>query len=259
MSRAKQASGVCSICGSLGPLTFEHVPPRAAFNEARILEADTDRILRASGLSELLSARGSYKQRGAGKETLCFKCNSDTGHWYGPSYINWAIQGMKWLLAYPSGSSLRLPYHVLPLRVLKQLLAMFASACGPGFFAAEPDLRRVVLNPTLSGCPSKIRIYCALMSLESIMSRQAGITGLLAGERIKTHVFSEIAFPPFVYTLCIDSKPPDERLFDITFFSQSAFNDYRDLYLGLPVLPIVSPLPSDYRTRAEIEETLVKK
>jgi hypothetical protein len=34
---AAEIQGVCCICGSLGRLPFEHVPPRAAFNEHRVL------------------------------------------------------------------------------------------------------------------------------------------------------------------------------------------------------------------------------
>ena len=30
--------GKCAICGAFGPLTEEHIPPRAAFNKCTVLE-----------------------------------------------------------------------------------------------------------------------------------------------------------------------------------------------------------------------------
>jgi hypothetical protein len=38
-------NGVCHLCGVFGPLTFEHVPPRAAFNDRGVLEADIYKLI----------------------------------------------------------------------------------------------------------------------------------------------------------------------------------------------------------------------
>ena len=62
----------------------------------------------------------------------------------------------------------------------------------------------------------------------------AGIAGLGTGD---TTVLSEIAFPPSGYVLCFSSKPPDERLVDITIFANAALDDRREFHLRLPVLP----------------------
>ncbi len=39
MSR-KRLEGNCHICGRFGPLSYEHVPPRAAFNEHPVIAMD---------------------------------------------------------------------------------------------------------------------------------------------------------------------------------------------------------------------------
>jgi hypothetical protein len=62
-------------------------------------------------------------------------------------------------------------------------------------------------------------------------------------------VYSEIAFPPFTYVLSLDSDPPDQRLVDITFFAHFRYNDWRDTPLRLPILPVYTPFPGDYRSR----------
>jgi hypothetical protein len=33
----KKIEGICRICGCYGPLTFEHVPPRKAFNNRPVI------------------------------------------------------------------------------------------------------------------------------------------------------------------------------------------------------------------------------
>ncbi len=82
-------SGICHICRSDGPLSFEHVPPKSAFNDKPIVW----RVGR-DALDNLPSARGQIKQKGAGAYTLCPTCNNKTGGWYGSAYAKWAYQGM---------------------------------------------------------------------------------------------------------------------------------------------------------------------
>jgi hypothetical protein len=74
-----------------------------------------------------------------------------------------------------------------------------------------------------------------------------------SGATVKTHTFSEIGFPPCVYLLSIGSPPIDQNLQDITFFSDSAFAQYRQIRLRLGVREIASPFPGDFRTSKQIE------
>ena len=73
----KKVKGKCRICGEIGELTFEHVPPHAAFNNksVKILEG-MDAISKA-----LVSDKsGRIQQKGMGAYTLCGKCNNNTVH-----------------------------------------------------------------------------------------------------------------------------------------------------------------------------------
>ena len=64
---------------------------------------------------------------------------------------------------------------------------------------------------------------------------------------------SEIAFPPMGYLMTIDSDPPDPRLIDISLFGKYQFSDRRSISLKLPVLPVYTFVPGDYRNRDTAE------
>ncbi|MGB9647454.1 MAG: hypothetical protein WCB44_20365, partial [Stellaceae bacterium] len=138
---AKVELGTCHICGKYGKLSFDHVPPEAAFNDHRVLRISFEQVSVGQHPDNL---RGRYQQRGAGASTLCVKCNSDTGHWYGTAYADWAAQAMRILLGTSGRPSLEYPFRLFPLRVLKQVVCMFFSINSPLFHTRQPDLVRFV-------------------------------------------------------------------------------------------------------------------
>lgn len=241
--------GRCAVCGDYGPLTFEHVPPKAAFNDRGVLLADLEHYFHQTDRNDPDQIRMRKRPRGVGGHTLCQKCNNDTGALYGAAYVDWAAQGMSYRLMMPAGTNLALPFHVLPGRIAKQVLCMFASACGPGLFSAERALTRYVLNRDARGIPDKYRLYCFIMAGDSSSARQSGVTGLFSGRT--SHIFSEISFPPFGYILAIASEPVDSGLTDITGFTHSGFSEFRSIHLRLPVREVNSYFPGDFRTRDE--------
>jgi hypothetical protein len=198
--------GVCCICGAMTTLSFEHVPPRAAFNDHRVFEADIERLLGGNWTPGERPTEGAWKQRGAGRYSLCRKCNSDTGAWYGESYIQVAKQAMLLLYKSKGNLSLAYPYGMFPLRFLKQVVAMFLSACGPFLQKDNPDLVRFVLNRDIRQLPPKFQFFAYLHHPESTAIRQSGLTGVMKGPS-KQHLFSEIAFPPFGLIMSVDGRP----------------------------------------------------
>ncbi len=249
--------GVCHICGCVGPLTFEHLPPRTAFNNQGVFEADVEAFLnlKFDGTDEPIAGRKA--QRGAGKYSLCEKCNNATGSWYGGAYVEWARRGMQLLANSNCELSLAYPYEIYPLRCIKQIATMFLSACGPEFHKAHPDLVRFVLNKELRSIPQGIRIYAYLLDLrQTSVFRQSGITGRATLGSGQVQSFAEIAFPPFGFVLSPRGVVIDACLRDITYFSSYDFRWRQAMYLKLPVLPLNSPLPGDFRTLQEIRETI---
>jgi hypothetical protein len=251
---AKPIFGICHICGQEKKLSFEHVPPEAAFNDRRILHTAFEKVLCSENLDEV---PGRVQQRGAGAHTLCEKCNSDTGSWYGSAYADWAHQAMQIVIGTRGQPSLAYPYNLFPLRVLKQIVCMFFSVNSPLFQSLQSELVRFVLNRELREMPPTVRLYAFYTF--SDRSRAVSATAVMRGfgsGNATVDVISEITFPPFgfVMTLGNDSKPPEGGLCEISSFSQFEYKDWRTaISMKLPLMPIYTAFPGDYRTR---EQTL---
>jgi hypothetical protein len=248
MARRKHIVGTCHICGDHTKLSFEHIPPRAAFNDRPILQANVDDIIKKQVDIDL--ARAKIEQRGAGGYTLCERCNSDTGAWYGSPFVDWSYQLMR-VLYYSRGEpTLYYLYRIFPLRVIKQIICMFFSTNGDKFREVHPNLLRFILNKEAQHLGPDMKIYCFFNPTGR--SRNTGVAGVLDINRHTSKIISEIVFPPMGYVMSFNQIKPDERLFDISFFSEYRYNDWKELSLKLPVLPIYTFLPGDYRSKREV-------
>lgn len=254
MPRRKSKIGNCHLCGEHTKLSFEHVPPRAAFNDKPIVHASIHELIKKE--TDLDTFSGRTYQRGAGAYTLCERCNSLTGAWYGSDFVDWTYQIANVLLKAKGDPSLFYLYKLFPLRVIKQVVCMFFSINGDKFREAQPDLVRFVLNKESRFLNSDIRIYCFFNP--TARSRHSGASGVLNFETHEAKIISEVIFPPMGYVMSHDSIKPDKRLFDISFFSEYHYNDWKELGLCLPTLPIYTYLPGDYRNRKEVLRTKPK-
>jgi hypothetical protein len=248
---AKPIFDTCHICGELKKMSFEHVPPEAAFNDQRIIRTAFLEMLAAENLDEL---KGKYQQRGAGAYTLCEKCNSDTGAWYADAYARWARQAMAYVISTRGRPSLQLPYNLFPLRVLKQVVCMFFSVNGSHFQKGQADLVRFVLNKEMKFFPSHVRVLAFYTF--SDRSRSVGTTAVVHGmgsSQSKMHVLSEVTFPPFGFVMTMDSCPPPGTHFcDMSSFCEFEYRDFRfGIPMKLPLMPIYTGFPGDYRTREQ--------
>src|SRR6267142_5142636 len=135
MARGKTVFGTCHLCGLSRKLSFEHVPPHAAFNEYPIMEARGLEMFEERDIDRI---KGRISQRGAGGYTLCERCNNDTGAWYGTAFVSWAYQAARILALTRGQPSLYYEYHLYPLSVIKQIICMFFSANGPSFQTQHP-------------------------------------------------------------------------------------------------------------------------
>lgn len=244
---AKGKIGVCHICGQHGPLTFEHVPPRAAFNDKTVYSLSGEDAMRyVPGVS----APGKQMQRGAGDYTLCGQCNSRTGDWYANDFAQFCYQGSDVLVR--SGDNPRLIYlhYVYPLRVIKQIVAMMFSVNGPEFQASHPALVKFVLNREARYLSPKYRFFVYFTTIGT--NRAVGTVGWLNVVKGTGSVFSEISFPPFGYIMTLDSPPPDGRVVEITHFARYDYAEMEVAPLHLPVLPTHLSFPGDYRTQEQI-------
>jgi len=117
-------------------LSFEHVPPRSAFNKQPVLYKKIEELISEENGTVI---KGKTSQRGCGAYTLCLRCNNNTGAWYGEAYCQWAYQGMRFLNLTRNEPILHFNFFIFPLRIIKQILCMFCSANGDWFSEAWPS------------------------------------------------------------------------------------------------------------------------
>src|SRR5512134_2855390 len=117
----KMVPGTCHICGKYGNLSYEHVPPEAAFNNRRVLLASADEYWNR-GVSQGQKVQGNVLKRGFGAHTLCERCNSITGSWYGAHFVEWCRQGMEFWDKTKGKSSVIVLHTIYPLPIIKQVV-----------------------------------------------------------------------------------------------------------------------------------------
>lgn len=244
----KKRHGTCHLCGEEGKLSFEHVPPQSAFNDRPVLLSKFEDVY-----ENLETPSGTKQQKGMGDYTLCERCNNNTGSWYGGAFCEWARQVMV-LLQYTDGNPLSLPftYRIYPLRVLKQVLCLFFSTHGSRWRQVNPELEHFVLNKHALGIAPRYSVWTYFNT--SQRSRQTGLAATVPSPgSTSSTLLSEISFPPIGYLMTFQSDPPpDPRLVDISFMANYGYDEQKEITLNLPVLPVYTYFPGDYRDRETV-------
>lgn len=233
-----------------GKLSWEHVPPAAAYN-ARPLVLASQEQLREPGLWN--GDRGKKQQRGAGAYTLCAKCNNDTGAWYGKEYVEWVYQALQVLDKVPADDELDalVAFRGKPLRFLKQVATMFFSVNQDGFAGRHPELVHFVLDRRQAGLPPRYRFDMVMVR----PGRIARSSGMFSRQNLETGelVFaSEVAHFPFAFRF-IESEETGPRHGPIEGFADSQLDETRDEWVRTIIGDLVTKFPSDYRSRARVE------
>ncbi len=238
---ASKIYGTCCICGKHKRLTFEHIPPKAAFNRLSIKLYDFNKFILENN-SKFLNS-----QNGAGLRTLCADCNNLTGTWYGAAYAEFAVQGMRYY-KYNASGMLAVPYTIYPLRVFKQVVSCFASVNGSEWCTQNPKIKEFLLNPYERTFPTNmdIRMYMQTTRQTKISKMQMNIN-INTGE----HFFgSEFAHIPFSF-ICTQDKSLTyfrvlNELYPIKNFLDYGYDDRATLYIKMPRKPC-NPITLDFR------------
>lgn len=244
--------GKCALCGKERELTFEHIPPRAAFNKKRVKAVNGMHFMTRDGLPwEIEGLPYSNLQKGMGWYTLCRECNNNTGAWYAVEYVTFAMVAATALQRRKAqeinGFECR-KFH--PLRFIKQVLSMFCSLNIND--SALDDIRELVVNKTQKGI-DKSKIKVCMYFTESNLGKFAGRT-VLANLNTGITVLSEIAVAPLGFVLYYE--PSETGTFfgmDITNFCNYGYDDCVPVKFPLLVYEVNSWLPGDTRTKEEIE------
>lgn len=233
-------------------MSFEHIPPRKAFNDQqRLLKTMEDH------LSDRPAGFYSKFRRGLGKHSLCETCNNNTGGWYGGAFVEWTKQGFEWFDKVGGEKMLTLPYYIKPLNVLKQVMVMAVAMSAEVSLHAHRDLRQFLLRPEQRHVPSDYRAF-VYFNMKGQLRFTSGMAILDTEGKGSDYVMAEIALPPFGY--CITRPVGDRRslaeskgLFDITRFSTFGLDEWARVHLRIPTRETNFPSPLDYRNLEGVE------
>jgi hypothetical protein len=247
-------TGTCHLCLETKPLSFEHVPPEGAFNGRPVLQANFEKLLGKDLWQELQAPRGRTQQRGAGAHTLCVDCNVQTGNFYSRAYADFVEQVMPAVSVADAGDDVIVPVRIQALRVFKQIVTMFCSACGPGFATKRPAITRYLLNRESRDLPEGIAINLALQDRKSMAARQSGITARMDTQTGQVYVYSEIAFPPLDIVMSLASPRPHPFLFDVTWLNRYSYDEWYEGGLPLRCVQTNTYLPAEYSNIDRLRE-----
>ncbi len=249
-------SGKCHICGKVGKLSFEHVPPKKALNSNKAFKyLGKDVIGRDNFPWDLEGIKRKQMQKGVGFNTLCEQCNNNTGFWYADSFVEFTRQGYQAIIDsdYLDQQSIKVSFRdIYPLRIIKEIVSMFFSINNPNLSSLLPGFRDFVLSKEKRGIPEdKYGFY--IFALKGRIMRYIGLGGILYSDN-SMRLVSELCAPPFGYVFEIEPKDKSQNI-DITFFANKyAYNERKSINLDIPVREINSYLPLDYRTKDKIRQ-----
>lgn len=262
-------TGTCRLCGKEGELTFEHIPPRSAYNRDRV-QLQTPEVVDGEGI---VAVPGRYQQRGAGGCYLCGDCNNFLGREYVPDYMRFArivgealnrtpdLENVNDREDFPSFRLKveRLKENDLQIRpssVIKQAVSMLLCVAAPGFAERREDLRAYVLDPESAALSDDVSLgMCFFLGAQA---RFGGPTARLdLGPPVTTTTYIEAAYPPLAWMMTLNGSsiprgradfspwveaPPDSTLNGFELEAQVGF--------------AVTLFPGDYRTAGQLRAHL---
>jgi hypothetical protein len=264
MARRKMVHGMCRICGNYGELSFEHVPPYEAYNRDTVVKHAVKNWL---GKGQV---KGRQQQGGSGAHTLCIKCNSDTGSWYGGEYVKWSRVGFDILTQMNKRTAANIKVNevkadlrnVYPLRFLKQVaVCLFSVINSPHaeFARNNPALVNFVLNREETRLPDECQFYLRLCapSLPRTFLRHWPLAAKLTVSHtedengnirflpnVQASIFTEMTHPPFMLMMPYGTGFPDAT--NITPYKDYRYDEAVDLEINLKVGQSASPWPGGF-------------
>ena len=254
---AKNNYGICALCGKYKRLTYEHIPPKSAFNSQPVHVVTGSTLLSSNNRFpwDISGMRYKNLQKGIGRYSLCSKCNNDTGEWYGSEYARVAEGAHAAIIASARSFEIK---NFYPLRFTKQVLSMFCSVNMDCTDKTIGPLKELVLNKQKTGLDKKKYKLCMYFT-KSKMAKQAGIS--VVGN-IQTGLFttlSEITSYPLGFSLYLDPVQGNHYMgFDITGFTDFKYEECGDTQFPLYLVEMNSWLPADYRSKEEIKMCIEK-
>lgn len=238
--------GICKICKEEKNLTYEHFPPRSAFNKTtRFYKIkSSDYYQNYNEYSKSKKIKSKLHQGGLGEYCLCETCNNFLGTNYVNDYVNFAKICFSILhnnQEVYKAVEFKLEKKQVNLKYfLKQATSIFICNNDEWFTKTYPELLDFVKDIESDYLPEKFRFYLYLNDEGQIRNGNWNITNIY-GETC------EFTYPPFGIILSINNPDRLIEVSEITLFKYyDKFQD-DDLEIILNKYPTYSQIPLDFR------------
>ena len=259
----KNHFGKCALCGKECELTFEHVPPRAAFNSTPARPVSGNEIFKEEVINDkermpwdTEGLKYQNQQQGMGRYSLCQECNNNTGSWYGDAYITFARTAHTAIKNRtpedPDGIGFKDMY---PARIIKQVLSMLCSINSPEKPQFE-ELREFVLDKDAVGI-DKSKYKLCMYFTETTLYKYAGFSVLLreSASGFESMAMTELTAYPFGFILYFNSTETwPYHGTDITGFADWHYDDKAIIEMPWKIEEMNDIFPEHFRSREEIEK-----
>ncbi len=238
--------GRCYICGQLGKLSREHMPPEKAFNYDKVLLAKIDK----ERTKAVVRWQWEQRQGGNFEFVLCENCNNKTGSWYGNEYVKFVKACAQYANPQNAGKTFLLKVHDLfPLRVAKQAFAIMCASNGLGLSEKNLALRKLILDKHFRCVPEPLQFFSYLRCHGG--GRSSGVAGIVDLKGGKSKVVAEFSWWPVGWILTFDNHT-DIIATDITHWCKYDYDEQTSIELKLPCHWAVTAYPLDFRNPEQV-------
>ena len=228
-------------------MTKEHIPPESAFNDCPMLLMKLDERSVQSGAMgwtpDQRFGRGMYVR------SVCERCNNRCGSKYGGAYVDLVRRIAERIGDVQDFHTVPILDVKRPLAILKQVLFQFVSANGPGFVRANDWVAPFIRNRMNQSIPPEVGIY--LFASNCRGGRRSGISSHIDLTRYQMNVLAEFSFWP-LGTVISFGHLSNPGLAPIHHWVQYPFDHKGSVDLYLPVNPIYSSYPLDFRSQSQV-------
>jgi hypothetical protein len=242
-------TGECRLCGKIRPLSREHVPPEAAFNEAKVLF----HRIRFNGPE--VERFAEEKTTGNSLTVLCEPCNNRTGRIYGGEYVAFVKEVANQAAGRSHGERVQFVATTFPLRIVKQALTMLSATSGK-LGPETAYIRSFVKDRHKEGLPDGYRLFSFVPEVRGI-GRTTGVGAFLSLEEKRVVIYSETTWWPLGWILTLNDEEISQTA-ELTAWAGYDFRTRRKIDVDLPVLSARGDYGADFRTEAEIDRDRLK-
>jgi hypothetical protein len=125
---------------------------------------------------------------------------------------------------------------------------MFIVMNEPSFTKQYPELLEFVNNPKLKILPTRYKVYVYLKNRGQLRKVNLSFTNYYGA-------ICEFSFAPFGYVLNIDNENGIDHLTEISGWKNYTDERNHSFDIGLYNYPTYLPIPTDFRTKQEIENS----